>query len=85
MATRNCFSCHKNLPKSEFSKNQLTKKDSSKCKKCVMGDGSRIINPATNPASVPVNTDDSFVSIGDVHVAGKDNARRSVDEAAAAE
>ena len=77
MATRSCSSCHKNLPKSEYSKNQWTKKDSSKCKSCVTGDGSTTINPATatDPTSVPVTKDELFVSIGDVHVAGEDDAK----------
>ncbi len=86
MATRTCSSCHNNLSKAEYSKNQWTKKDSSKCKRCVTaGDP-----PPSAPVPVGVTKkDELFVSIGDVHVGDgkkteKDDVKRSVDEAAAA-
>ena len=72
MASRSCSSCHTDLPKSEYSKNQWTKKD-SKCKGCVAGGGdggaTAATTTTTNPAAT-VTKDELFVSIGDVHVAG---------------
>ena len=88
MASRSCSSCHTDLPKSEYSKNQWTKKD-SKCKGCVAGGGgdgggataANTNTTTTNPAAT-VTKDELFVSIGDVHVAGDG---KEEDAAAAAE
>jgi hypothetical protein len=75
MATRTCSSCQKNLPKSEYSKNQWAKKDVSKCKGCVDGGNT---NP--EPTSAPVAKKEELVSIGVVNVAGDDAAAAAASE-----
>lgn len=85
MATRTCTSCHKNLPKSEFSKNQLAKKGASKCKGCVAGDGNGSNDQAEAKSDDPSAVKgEKIVSVKTVGVA-VDEAKNSADEASAAE
>lgn len=80
MVTRTCSSCSKDLPKSEYSKKQWSKKVSqSKCKTCV--EGGEVTPAPTQDDKTPVAAD-TAVAKEVVDTKAEEEANKAAEEQA---